>query len=59
MPHIQLAEGLPGIRSLLAFLPETAKPLCELADVLLHAPGALTPGEHELIATNVQALAGR
>lgn len=55
MPHIQLAEGLPGIRSLFAFRPETAKPLCELADVLLHASGTLTPGERELIATYVSS----
>jgi uncharacterized peroxidase-related enzyme len=55
MPHIPLAEGLPGIRGLFAFRPETAKPLCELADVLLHAPGTLTPGERELIATYVSS----
>ena len=55
MPHIQLAEGLPGIRSLFAFRPETARPLCELADVLLHAPGTLTTGERELIAMYVSS----
>jgi uncharacterized peroxidase-related enzyme len=55
MPHIQLPEGLPGIRGLFAFRSETAKPLCELADVLLHAPGTLTPGERELIATYVSS----
>jgi uncharacterized peroxidase-related enzyme len=55
MPHIQLAAGLPGIRSLFAFRPETAKPLCDLADVLLHAPGTLSPGERELIATYVSS----
>jgi uncharacterized peroxidase-related enzyme len=55
MPHIQLTEGLPGIRGLFAFSPETAKPLCELADVLLHEPGTLSPGERELIATYVSS----
>jgi uncharacterized peroxidase-related enzyme len=55
MPHIQLSEGLPGIRGLFAFRPETAQPLCELADVLLHAPSTLTPGERELIATYVSS----
>jgi uncharacterized peroxidase-related enzyme len=55
MPHIQLAEGLPGIRSLFAFRPETAKPLCELADELLHAPGTQTGNERELIATCVSS----
>src|SRR5450432_2638148 len=56
MPHIQLPEGLPGIRGPLAFRPETARPLCELAEILLHAPGTLTPAERELIATYVSSL---
>ncbi len=30
MPHIQLPEGLQGIRSAMAFRPETAKPLTSL-----------------------------
>jgi uncharacterized peroxidase-related enzyme len=55
MPHITLSEGLPGIRGLFAFRPETAKPLCDLANVLLHEPGTLTPGERELIATYVSS----
>ena len=33
------------------FRPETAKPLNELADVLLRGQSTLTPGERELIAT--------
>ncbi len=53
MPHINLPEGLQGIRAAMAFRPETAKPLNELAEVLLHAPNSLTPGERELIATYV------
>jgi AhpD family alkylhydroperoxidase len=56
MPHIQLPEGLQGIRGPMAFRPETAKPLNELAEVLLHAPNSLTPGERELIATYVSSL---
>jgi uncharacterized peroxidase-related enzyme len=55
MAHIRLSEGLPGIRGLFDFRPETAKPLCELADILLHAPGTLSPGERELIATYVSS----
>jgi uncharacterized peroxidase-related enzyme len=55
MAHIQLEEGLPGIRGLMVFRPEAAKPLNELADVLLRGPGTLTPGERELIATFVSA----
>jgi uncharacterized peroxidase-related enzyme len=53
MAHIQLPEGLPGIRELLAFSPETAKPLSELAGVLLYAPDTFSPAERELIATYV------
>ena len=54
MPYIKVAEGLPGIRALLAFRPETAKPLGDLADVLLHEAGnTLSPGERELIAAYV------
>jgi uncharacterized peroxidase-related enzyme len=56
MAHIQLPPGLPGIRGLLAFRPETAKPLGELADALLHAPNSLPPGDRELIAAYVSEL---
>jgi len=56
MPHIQLPEELPGIRALLAFRPETAKPLGDLADALLHAPGTLSQGEREMIAGYVSRL---
>jgi uncharacterized peroxidase-related enzyme len=56
MPHISLPEQLPGISSALAFRPETAKPLRELAHILLHEPNSLSPGERELIATYVSSL---
>jgi uncharacterized peroxidase-related enzyme len=46
----------PGIRGLLQFRPETGRPLGELADALLRAPGPLTPGERELIAAYVSGL---
>jgi uncharacterized peroxidase-related enzyme len=55
MPHIALQEGLPGISSGFAFRPETAKPMRELAHILLHEPSSLTPGERELIATYVSS----
>ena len=55
MPHIALPEGLQGIRSAMAFRPETAKPLNDLAETLLHAPNSLSPGERELIATYVSS----
>ena len=55
MPNIALPEGLPGISAGFAFRPETAKPMRELAHVLLHGPSTLTPGERELIATYVSS----
>jgi uncharacterized peroxidase-related enzyme len=36
--------------------PETAKPLRQLAEILLRSTSTLTPGERELIATYVSAL---
>jgi uncharacterized peroxidase-related enzyme len=55
MPHIPLPDGLPGIRGPMAFRPETAAPLNALANILLHDPHSLSPGERELIATRVSA----
>jgi uncharacterized peroxidase-related enzyme len=56
MPHIALNSAEPGIRGLLRYRPETARPLSELAEVLLRGPGTLTRGERELIAAYVSAL---
>src|SRR5450755_4077711 len=56
MAHIDLVEGLPGIRALFQFRPETAEPLCLLADVLLHQPSSLSPAERGLIASYVSSL---
>lgn len=53
MPHIELDSGLPGILGLFDYRPETAKPLGELADVLLRGPSSLSRGERELIGTVV------
>src|SRR4029079_13265959 len=53
MPHIQVEEGVPGIRSLVMFRPETGKPLYELAQVLLRGPSPLSEAERELIAAYV------
>jgi uncharacterized peroxidase-related enzyme len=55
MPHIALPENLPGITAGFAFRPETARPMRELAEVLLRGPSTLTPGERELIATYVSS----
>jgi len=54
--HIDLGfdeKELPGIRGLLRYRPETAKPLGDLAEVLLRGPHPLSPGERELIAAYV------
>jgi uncharacterized peroxidase-related enzyme len=57
MPHIALPEDLPGIRAAMAYRPETAKPLNELVDALLHDPDNTLPaGDRELIATYVSYL---
>jgi len=56
MAHIELPEGIPpGIRGLMTYRPETAKPLNELVEVLLRAPHSLSAGERELIATFVSS----
>lgn len=55
MAHIPTPEGMPGIRGLFAFRPETASPLNDLVEVLLCGPNTLTPGERELIATYVSS----
>lgn len=53
MAYIEVEEGVPGIRSLFNFRPETGKPLCDLAEVLLRGPSPLSSGERELIAAYV------
>lgn len=55
MAHIAVPEGVPGIRSLAMYRPETAQHLYALAQVLLRDPSPLTPAERELIATHVSA----
>ncbi len=53
MAHIKVEEGIPGIRSLVMFRPETGKPLYDLAQVLLRGPSPLSEAERELIAAYV------
>jgi uncharacterized peroxidase-related enzyme len=54
MAHIPIPDGIPGIRGLFAVRPETAKPLSELAEVLLHtASPTLSLADRELIAAYV------
>ncbi|HWB21339.1 MAG TPA: peroxidase-related enzyme [Gaiellaceae bacterium] len=56
MPHIDLPEGVPGIRSAMSYRPETAGPLLQLAEVLLRSDNTLSRGERELIAAYVSNL---
>jgi uncharacterized peroxidase-related enzyme len=56
MAHIALGVDeteFPGITGPLIYRPETAKPLLELAEVLLRGPSSLSRGERELIAAYV------
>lgn len=56
MAHINLQNDLPGIRGPMAFRPETAKPLNELAEILLRDDNnTLTRGEREMIGAYVSA----
>lgn len=56
MAHIDLRRGGPGIQGLLKYRPETARPLMELAEVLLRGESTLGRGERELIAAHVSRL---
>lgn len=56
MAYIKVPEGMPGIRGLMAYRPETAKPLNELVEVLLQGPSTLEKGERELLAAYVSSL---
>jgi uncharacterized peroxidase-related enzyme len=55
MPHIDLPEGVPGIRSAMLYRPETAVHLNALAEQLLRAENTLPPGDRELIAAFVSS----
>ena len=56
MAHIDFQNDLPGIRSALAYSPQTAEPLGVLAEILLRSDEGLTRAERELIATYVSYL---
>ena len=57
MAHIDLQNELPGIRGLMAYSPQTAKPLNELVEVLLRNDNnTLSRGERELIGAYVSYL---
>jgi len=57
MAYIDLKNDLPGIRGPMAFRPETAKPLNELAEILLHSEdNTLSRGDREMIGAYVSSL---
>src|SRR5690349_25066776 len=56
MPFIDVDKNIPGIRSLMAFRPETAEPLSALAEILLRDEVGLSRIERELIGTHVSYL---
>lgn len=57
MAHIELPADMPGITAGFARRPETAKPMRELAHVLLHKSGneGFSSGERELVAAFVSS----
>lgn len=55
MAHIGIQEGIPGIVGAFTFRPETARPMRELAEVLLRGPSTLTSAEREAIAAFVSS----
>jgi uncharacterized peroxidase-related enzyme len=57
MAHIELNNDQPGIRGPMTYSPETARPMNELAEILLRSENnSLTKGERELIGTYVSYL---
>jgi uncharacterized peroxidase-related enzyme len=56
MPHINVDENLPGIRSLMAFSPGTATPMGDLANLLLRSNEGLSMADREMIAAHVSYL---
>jgi uncharacterized peroxidase-related enzyme len=57
MPHISLPEDMPGITAGFAFRPDTAKPMRELAHILLHTSGndGFSSRDRELVAAFVSS----
>lgn len=51
-----MQAGIPGIRQLFAFRPETCQPLREIAQILLVNDSDLTRAEREIIAAYVSYL---
>lgn len=56
MPHIDLKNDFPGMRSVLAYSPETAAPMSVLTEILLRSNDGLSQAERELIGMYVSYL---
>jgi uncharacterized peroxidase-related enzyme len=56
MSHINFKNDFPGIRSAMAYSPETAAPMNQLAEILLRSTEVLLPAERELIGMYVSYL---
>ncbi len=56
MAHINFNNDFPGIRSAMAYSPETAAPMGVLAEILLRSNEGLQPAERELIGMYVSYL---
>jgi uncharacterized peroxidase-related enzyme len=56
MPYIHLKNENPGILQAMTDYYETARPLSELAELLLRTDEGMTKGERELIAAYVSSL---
>jgi len=57
MAHIDFKNNEPGIRGPMAYSPETAAPMNQLAEILLRSENnSLSKGERELIGTYVSYL---
>ncbi len=57
MAHINLKNDFPGIRGPMAYNPKTARPLNDLAEILLRdLDNSLSRGERELIGAYVSYL---
>lgn len=53
MAHIDLPEGVPGIRGPMLYRPDTAQHMNELVSVLLYDEHTLSQGEREMIGAAV------
>ncbi|MEP7196971.1 MAG: peroxidase-related enzyme [Saprospiraceae bacterium] len=56
MPHINFNNDFPGIRSAMAYSPETAEPMGVLAEIIMRSNVGLSPAEREIIGMYVSHL---